>query len=171
MKPIFALVVLVSVLTLSGLRAEDAVPPSVPPPNAPTPDASAPKTDAPKTDVVKADGDLPKAPDGKPSLNKDGETLVGVLSHGGGKGAKAKKNANGTALTLKVGAGGGKNKDKTAEKRTVTLTATGDILTQLNTLAEKKAHIKVTGKLDGDKMTVTSVSEEASKPRKNKPTA
>jgi hypothetical protein len=177
MKQLLAVCVLIGVAALSCIRAEDAVPPSVTPPGAPTPStADASKTDAPKSDAakpepVKADGELPKAPEGKPSLNDKagGETLIGTLSHGGGKGKAAKKSAS-TALVLKVKPEG-KNKDKTAEKRTVTLTATGDILTQLNTLAEKKAHIRVTGTMTGDAMTVTSVTEEATKPKKNKTNA
>jgi hypothetical protein len=169
----FSAVLLVGLLALS-LRAAD-LPPVVPPPGAPTPDApktaaDAPKADAPKTEVAKDNGELPKAPEGKSVLSKDGEVLTGTLSMGAaGKGdKKAKKKSADKTLVLYVKPEG--KKDKGAEKRTVKLTATGDILTQLNGLAEKHAHVRVTGNLNGDAMTVTTVTEEAAKEKKKKST-
>ena len=128
------------------------------------------------TDKAKSttDGELPKAPEGTSPINAthENESLIGDLSKGaGGEGKKAakkaaKKGLNPDALVLHVA--GQKNKadkgDKDAKKeakhgKDITLTASGDILAQLTAFAEKHAHIKVTGSLSGDTMTVKEVSE------------
>jgi hypothetical protein len=91
------------------------------------------------------------------------ETLSGQLGNKAGeKGAKKGKKTSSSELVLHVSEHHGKKKtDKGAQHgKSVTLTATGDILKQLNEFAHKHAHVKVSGSLNGDTMTVTSVSEE-----------
>lgn len=169
----FILPTLAAVLFSTALRAEDAKP------DAPKTDEAKPAetkpADAKPADAPKTDGELPKAPDGSATLSAahQNESLVGDISKGAGKGkgkTKAEKKAakNDTTLTLKV-AGEKIKGDKSAKKgRTITLTATGDVLTQLTSFAEKKAHIKVTGDLNGDTMTVKEVSEAPADAKKKK---
>ena len=162
-----------------AVKAEDAKTPEAPKPveakttetkPTDTKPADASATEIPKTADT---GDLPKAPDGTSPINAahENEALVGDISQGppdNGKGKEksakkaAKKGIDDNSLVLHV-ANTGDKKDKT-DKATkhgqdITLTATGDVLAQLTAFAEKHAHIKVTGTLNGDKMTVKEVSE------------
>lgn len=97
------------------------------------------------------------------------ETLSGQLGHKTGeKGAKKGKKASSSELVLHVSEHHGKKKtDKGAQHgKSVTLTASGNVLTQLNEFAKKHAHVKVSGTIDGENMTVTSVTEEHKKGKK-----
>ncbi len=99
------------------------------------------------------------------------ETLSGQIGHaskGGDKGAKKSKKTESAELVLHVAEHHGKKKaDAGAQHgKSVTLSATGDVLTQLNDLAKNHAHVKVTGTLSGETLTVTSVTEEQHKGKK-----
>ena len=170
----FVLPVAAIILFCTALKAEDK-------PDTPTPFSK--PGDAPKTE----NGELPKAPEGKPGIEAthQNESLIGELVKGGAPDKAALKNmtkaekkaAKGglpdpNALTLHI-AGMKVKGDKAAKKgRTVTLTATGDVLAQLNTLADKHAHVKVTGDVTGETMAVKEATEApadaGAKPEKKK---
>lgn len=118
--------------------------------------------DAPTPDVPKVDGELPKAPEGVAPLAAQSESLVGAIHKGGAlnpKG-KVKKNSVGNPDAIVLSVVGEKVKgEKGRNRREVTLSATGDLLTQLTTLADQKKQVKVTGTLTGETMTVKEVSE------------
>lgn len=132
------------------------------------------KPDAPTPFKAGENGELPKAPEGKPGLTNAAQTeaLIGELVKGGAPDKAALKNmtkaekkaAKGgipdpNTLTLHI-AGMKVKGDKAAKKgRTVTLTATGDVLAQLTALADKHAHVKVSGEVNGNTMTVKEASE------------
>lgn len=167
-----------------AVKAEDTKTPDAPKPvdakpadtkPADTKPADAKPADAPAAEKPKtADaGDLVKVPEGTPPLSTvhDFDSFIGDISQGApdtGKGKEkaskkaAKKGIDDKSLVLLV-ANHGDKKDK-AEKgskhgQEIILTATGDVLAQLTAFAEKHAHIKVTGSLTGDTMTVKEVSE------------
>lgn len=161
----WTMVAICTALFAVAVRAEETKP-EAPKPDAPA--ADAPKTDAPKTDA--AAGELPKAPEGVSQANTS-EALVGTLHKGPMTNAKGKvkkgSNGNPDAILLTVdNAEVGKKGMKNA--RQVTLTATGDILTQLTSLADKSAHVKVSGSVTGDTMTVKEASEAPVDAKKKK---
>ncbi|MEI6232669.1 MAG: hypothetical protein WCT04_06435 [Planctomycetota bacterium] len=174
----------IAVLSLSlatyASKAEEVVKPEAPKTDvaksAETKPDEAKPADAKPADAVakpKADGELPKAPEGLSPVNeaKQNETFVGELSKGlpeGGKPKSEKKAAKaklaGDALTLHVAGHADGAKGKKAEKgakngQNYTLIASGELLAQLTNLAEKHAHVKVTGALSGETLTVKEVSE------------
>ncbi|HLX60372.1 MAG TPA: hypothetical protein VKX17_03725 [Planctomycetota bacterium] len=164
----FALPLLAAMLFSAALKAEETTT------DAPKVDDAKP-TETKPADAPKTDGELPKAPDGTSTLaaSHANESLAGVIGKAKPKDKAEKKAAKkgGGLDTFTLHVAGSKIKgDKEAKKgRTVTLTASGDVLAQLKAFAETKAHIKVTGDLNGDTMTVKEVSETpADKKKKNK---
>jgi len=125
-------------------------------------------------------GELPSAPTGNATVSTAGsnESLIGDISKGApvgkGKAKNKKKGGSGdaSALVLTVAHAKGKEAKKARKEgktpKTVTLLASGDILSQLNAFADKHAHIKVTGTLNGDTLTVTEVAEAPAETAKKK---
>jgi len=99
-----------------------------------------------------AAGTETKPADTKPAAGTE-VTMKGAL---GEKPADAKA---GIVATLKHHEKGAPKGDS----KTLNLAATGDIATELTTLAGKKAHVEITGTQDGDTITVTKVTESKGK--------
>ncbi len=173
----FALPMLAVLCFAGALKAEDT-----PNPDAPKTEDAKPaetKTDESPAPVTKLadNGELPSAPTGNATAasSSASDTLTGDISKGAptGKAKKKKKGGSGDSSTLTLAVAHPKGKEaKKAKKegktpKTVTLLASGDVLSQLNAFADKHAHVKVTGTLSGDSMTVKEVTEvEADKKKK-----